>query len=346
MISNITNKSMTDVYNSAVFTPLNMTSSNDTQPTDNKSIARSVIAGPAEETFALDNLMTAPSGGILSTISDLQKLGMGILNSTLLSRESTDKWMKPVSHTASLSYSIGAPWEIHRFVHPKTGKVTDIYTKLGDATNYGGALALIPQYNAGFAMLNAATDPKRSNTALVILDYITSTILPALEAEALAEAKRNIVGEYELYNGDIKTTLKIGVNESSPPDVHSDLLVTEWVHNGTDILASPLFLEYQARLEQSIVKYCANGKPRQIAFLLSSYNQTPTYMKAKRISNETGVIGPWTGFYSSNGDFIYTDKERWAGQPVRELVFDIDESGCAVKCTPAYQGIELKRLSK
>lgn len=344
-ISNITNKTMTDVYNSAIFHPLNMNSSSDTSPTDGEALARSVVAGAPAANFAVDIPFTTPSGGILSTISDLQRLGIAILNNTLLSRASTDKWMKPISHTASLSYSIGAPWEIHRFVHPKTGKVTDIYTKLGDSGYYGGVLALIPQYNAGFTFLNAATSPNRSTTALRILDHITATMLPALEAEAVAEAKRNFVGTYESTGGDIKATLKIGFNESSPGSVHSNLVVTEWTFNGTDILSGPFFLGQEARLEQSIVKYSKNGKPRQIAFLLSSYNQTPTYMDATKLP-ETGVIGSWTGLYYSNGDFTFTDQQRWAGQPIRELVFDIDEHGSAVKCTPVYQRVELKRCSK
>lgn len=344
-ISNITNKTMTDVYNSAIFHPLNMSSSSDTSPTDNKTLARSVVAGLPAANFAVDIPFTTPSGGILSTISDLQKLGIAILNNTLLSRALTDKWMKPTSHTASLSYSIGAPWEIHRFVHPKTGRVTDIYTKLGDSGYYGGVLALIPQYNAGFTFLNAATNPNRSTTALRILDHVTATILPALEAEAAAEAKRNFVGTYESFSGDIKATLKIGFNASSPGNVHSNLVVTEWTYNGTDILSGPFFLGREARLEQSIVKYSENGKPRQIAFLLSSYNQTPTYMEATKLP-ETGVMGPWTGFYYSDGDFVFTDQQRWAGRPVRELVFDIDEHGSAVKCTPVYQRIELRRSDK
>lgn len=50
--------------------------------------------------------------------------------------------------------SIGAPWEIVRYVNPETGKVTDIYTKLGDSGAYGGQVAIIPDYGCGWTFLN------------------------------------------------------------------------------------------------------------------------------------------------------------------------------------------------
>lgn len=159
-ISNITGMSASSMYRDAVFGPLNMTSSNDKHAAHKETLSRSVVAGPPKENFALDTGFATPSGGLLSTISDLQKLGVGILNHTLLSAEATRKWMKPTSHTASLSYSIGAPWEIHRYVNPKTGKVTDMYTKLDDSGYYGGVVVLMPEYDAGFTMLNAGIDKK------------------------------------------------------------------------------------------------------------------------------------------------------------------------------------------
>ncbi|KAJ6782305.1 hypothetical protein PWT90_00628 [Aphanocladium album] len=340
-ISSLSNKTMTEVYQSAVFRPLNMTSSSD--KSENKTLSRAVVVGTQESYEKLDIApFTAPSGGILSTISDLRKLGLGILNSTLLPQEATDKWMKPVSLTASLSYAIGAPWEIHRFVHPKSGKVTDIYTKLGDSGTYGGALALIPQYDAGFAMLNAASGPERSDVALGILDAVTGTVLPALEAQAAAEAKRNFVGEYKSSNGNVNATIKIAYNETvSATEPHSNLVLTEWTYNGTDVLTNPNvgLAGAPQRLEQSIVRRDPrSGRPRQIAFFLSSYAQAPTY--------ETAKMGSWTGFYHSNGDFAYTDHVRWGGRQLRELVFDLDERGAAVKCTPWYQRLELTRLKK
>ncbi|OAA38671.1 Beta-lactamase/transpeptidase-like protein [Beauveria brongniartii RCEF 3172] len=338
-ISDLTSKSIADVYRSSVFTPLNMSSSS--TKSQNATLPREVVVGAPAAYLALDAFpSTVPSGGVLSSLGDLQRLGLGVLNSTLLPAEATRRWMKPVSHTPSLSYSIGAPWEIYRFVHPGTGRVTDIYTKLGDAGNHGAALALIPQYDTGFALLNAASAeaaPLRSDIALGILDAVTATVLPALEAEALAEARRNFIGKYKsLAGGKVSASLTIGFNMSTDPtDVHSGLVITEWTYNGTNIL-KVWFGSDPPRLEQSIVRRSEDGRPQQVAFIASTYHQTPTYEAAR--------TGPWTGFYHSNGDFVYTDQQRWAGQPVRELVFELDGKEAAVKCTPLYQGIELTKV--
>ncbi|KAF2211049.1 hypothetical protein CERZMDRAFT_44215, partial [Cercospora zeae-maydis SCOH1-5] len=158
VILNATGRSYTDyesLYGNTIFERLNMSSTYVNGPTaDDASFDRSVIAGPLAGNFEFPlNAPTIPSGGILSTLNDLNKLGISILNHTLLSAEATRKWMKPVTHTASLTYSIGAPWEIVRYVSPSSGKVIDIYTKLGDSGSYSAMLGLIPEFNAGFTYL-------------------------------------------------------------------------------------------------------------------------------------------------------------------------------------------------
>lgn len=143
-ISKIVGRSMEDIFRESILTPLELTSSNYTYPTSEVDFARSVIPGDPSLVFAFDGGFTIASGGIFSTINDLAKFGLAILNSTLIPPNVTRKWMKPVTHSASLTFSIGAPWEISRYVHPSTGKVTDLYTKLGDSGAYTGILVLIP----------------------------------------------------------------------------------------------------------------------------------------------------------------------------------------------------------
>ncbi|KAI9753260.1 MAG: hypothetical protein M4579_005233 [Chaenotheca gracillima] len=345
-ISNITGKSIPEMYRSSVFGPLDMTSSYDVHPTDKTNEARAVIVGVPEMDFAQETGIATPSGGILSTISDLQKLGVGILNNTLLSAEATRKWMKPASHTSSLSYSIGAPWEIHRYSHPDTGRVTDLYTKLGDSGWYGGVVVLIPEYDAGFTLLNAGTDLHRAQKTFVVLDFVTNTLLPALEAQAAAEAKRSFVGTYKSTDPNLNVTLKIAVNATTPISVHSDLVVSEWSYNGTDVLAGPFFGGVQPRLEQSIPNRAPQGSPGEVAFQLSQQAQLPTYTAAMPVFKEPGasVIGPWTGFYMSNGDFIATDALRWGGFPASTLVFNVDAQGNATACTPLADRVALQRV--
>lgn len=111
-ISRITGLTYNQLYQDAIFQPLGMTSSLVNAPLNGSLFDRSVVIPPPLKdrwSFPFDN-PTVPSGGILSTINDLDKLGIALMNSTLLSPEITRRWMKPCAHTASMSYSIGAPW--------------------------------------------------------------------------------------------------------------------------------------------------------------------------------------------------------------------------------------------
>lgn len=124
-----------ELYGEIIFAPLGMTDSSAYPPTDAACLARSIVL-PGWEA---GNYVTIPSGGLLSTTNDLAKFGTALLNATLLSPEATRRWMKPQSHTASLTASVGAAWEIHRWIDPETEGVVELYTKSGDAGNYGAA---------------------------------------------------------------------------------------------------------------------------------------------------------------------------------------------------------------
>ncbi|PPJ56802.1 hypothetical protein CBER1_05947 [Cercospora berteroae] len=192
------------------------------------------------------NESTIPSGGILSTLNDLNKLGVGILNHTLLSAEATRRWMKPVTHSASLSYSIGAPWEIVRYLSPSSGKVIDIYTKLGDSGSYSAMLAFIPEYNAGFSYLSGyfvapGTDGRlRDKTAFGIINTLVETLMPALEAQAAREAEANFIGTYsagDSMNSTLVIAQRTETNVTSGEG--AGLYIEHWTSNGVDAL--PIF---------------------------------------------------------------------------------------------------------
>lgn len=93
--------------------------------------------------------------------------------------------MKPRSHTASLTNSIGAPWEIHRLPLPvfpgsNRTRISDLYTKLGGQAGYATIFALSPDHDLGFSILLAG------ETA--IADRLT---LQAIVAEAWITAAEN-----------------------------------------------------------------------------------------------------------------------------------------------------------
>ncbi|KIX10099.1 uncharacterized protein Z518_01180 [Rhinocladiella mackenziei CBS 650.93] len=108
-LTNITGKTLDEVFRNAIFDFLDMTRSNSSAPDPSERFGAAIPGDP--QYFAIDN----------------------ILNNTLLSADETRKWVKPISRTARLENFDGVPWEISRYTHTATGVVTDIYTKSGDS---------------------------------------------------------------------------------------------------------------------------------------------------------------------------------------------------------------------
>ena len=335
VIEKITGATIQDVYNDAIFKPLEMTLSNGSVPTGEAFSSHAVVSSIE---FELDGSFTIPSGSLYSTVNDLSKLGVGILNSTLLAPEKTRKWLKPVTHTASLTYSIGAPWEIIRYIHP-TGKITEIYGKLGDSGSYGGYLAVIPDYDAGIAFLNTAGPDyvARGGFANVLLDQITQNILPALEAEAAAEAKKNYVGTYTSVDKNLNSSVTVSFNESTVPGASDSLSLSSWISNGTDVL--PAAVTVIGTLVPRLLPTIFNQKhgAGRIAFYASGQNQSNSYL------GSPFAAGPHTGFYKTNFDFAVTGQNLWGGALLNEFVFDMDGEGKAAAVTSSAARVRLER---
>ncbi|KAL3466041.1 hypothetical protein BJX64DRAFT_274826 [Aspergillus heterothallicus] len=99
---------------------------------------------------------------LFSTSKDLAASGQAILNSTLLDKATTNRWLKPVSHTSNPANS-----------SPNTSMV-DVYTVLSNEgcneSLYSSYLALVPDFGIGFAIISA--DPVAAadlNTHAVII---------------------------------------------------------------------------------------------------------------------------------------------------------------------------------
>lgn len=336
VISRVTGKAYDMMYRDLVFERLGMDSSFANAPTGGRLFSRSVIAGPMHNNFQFaENIPTIPSGGLLSTINDLCRLGIGMLNGTLISKKNTRAWMKPRTHTASLTYSVGEPWEIVRYIHRDTGKVTDIYTKLGDSGSYGGMLAIIPDYDAGFSFLNAQfNSSERGQVALKLIDLISEEVIPALEAQAAAEATRNFVGTYESTDPQLDSSLEIAFNESTVLTSSSGLNIQNWISNGTDMI-DVYFRGTKPRLLLSVPK--ESSGPGNVTFQCSTQPQWNNYRSAKS--------GPFTGFYDSNFGWLTYDGSRWIGGQIDAFTFAMDEQGYACTVKNGATNLLLRRSS-
>lgn len=317
-IANLTGKPVSEVFQESIFRPLSLSSTSSGPPANKSDLARSAYV--RDSVFLAYSDIYASSGGIYSTIRDLAAFGNGILNSTLLPAKQTRKWLKPSSHTANLNYSVGAPWEIIRYTSPLTGKVTDLYTKSGQSGDTDSHFILIPDYDAGFVYLSVASNATiRGNLVGSVLDLVTASVLPALEAQAAAEAVANFVGTYRTTT--LNSSVTVTFNQSTAENVGPALSVSRWISNSTDMLE------------------LIEGVPR---IILSIPDQGDGKVAFQTLRRGSTAAGPFTGTLVTNGDWFLLDATRYAGYGL-VFEFDVDGEGRATALTPLATKAKLER---
>ncbi|PLB39916.1 serine hydrolase domain-containing protein [Aspergillus candidus] len=329
VIAKLTGKSIDQVYQESIFKPLGLDSTFSSPPKDPKLIARSVIPGAAEAGFAIDGGISKSSGGIFSTLNDMRALGRGILNSTLLAPARTRKWMKPVTHTADLRYSLGQPWEIYRYVHPDSHVVTDIYTKLGDSGPYTAILVLLPDFDTGFTILGGSTD-EPTKAVPWLTDLVIDAVVPALLEQAAGEARERFSGSYRSTVDGLNSSVTLSIPTSS--EGAPGLAISSWISNGTDMvpIISELVGGKGVRLVPTIAQ---SGPPAQVAFRAYSLTDPSigNGLPGQRLVSQMYDVNDWVGTL---------DTTTYGVEDVTLFVFDVEteHDGRADAVTlPAYR---------
>ncbi|KAL7952583.1 beta-lactamase/transpeptidase-like protein [Trichoderma compactum] len=329
-IENITGKSFETMFHEDIFGPLDMTSSSAITPPKSEW-HRSVIPGDISN-FDIESGVYITSGAVLSTINDMAKLGVAILNSTLLPSDQTRRWLKPFSHTADLRQSVGRPWEIHRYTHP-SGVITNLYTKSGDSGDYSAYFVLLPDYDAGFTILSSSSQVTRFLTLSALMDIIINSVIPSLAAQAAAEAEHRFAGFYDSENCSLNSSLTLAVNQSTA--AAPGLVISSWISNGTDVLKSlaPTTGPGSWRLLPSISDF-AHGK---VAF------RFVTDLDAPKISSAT-ENKLFTDFPSA--DWVSVDATAYGGIATTLFIFDVAEDGTVNAVSPSALQVELTKEHK
>ncbi|KAJ7928130.1 beta-lactamase/transpeptidase-like protein, partial [Mycena leptocephala] len=307
VLESITGKPFASSIESSLFTPLNMSSSSFTVPNDT---SRGVIpVSPDASLWNLDLGDGTPYGGMFSTLSDIAKLGRAILNSTLLSPAQTRRWLKPHSHTASLTYSVGAPWEIQRLILPLENRVVDVYTKNGDLGSYFAFFALIPEYGVGFAALGASADGGAPLDVTVVSSLIGDNFVPA-------EAR--FAGTFAAAGLNSSITLN---TEAGRPG----LGVSRWISNGTDMLVTLETSPFTVRLYPTTL------------FSDSRYAFRAVYEET--FDN----TGPTPAFQDRCVTWGGVDTPTYGTVAFDDFVFELGEDGVAVSVEPRFLRVGLQR---
>ncbi|KAI5360800.1 Putative beta-lactamase/transpeptidase [Septoria linicola] len=318
-----TNSSFPETLQANIFDKLNMTSSYSSIP---PASAPGVI--PFNQSASQWNttlIRGGPEGGLYSSTADLVKLGQGIMKHSLLSPVQTRRWMKPLSHTSSLRYSVGAPWEIFRRSRREgdTLHSVDLYTKGGDIGGYHTVFALIPQYDIGYVVLTAGSP---YTSALAIDDQQINVLLNGLDDIAHQQAAKNMARTYThvLFNNpssnNTNTSLILEMEPNAP-----GLNVTALIINGTDFPAAILGGQpYELRTYPTELSRCNETR----GTTLTSWRMLahPRYTKAQQQQQELqdavwlATSNQVYGYTGLNGLLVETEEGgRVVGIEVRVL---------------------------
>ncbi|KAI1178453.1 putative penicillin-binding protein [Nemania sp. FL0916] len=169
-----------------------------------------------------------PTAGIYSSSDNLARLGRSILLNKQLSAIDTRKWMKPTTHTSSLVFSVGSPWEIWRTRgQVANGRVVDLYTKSGSEGQYTAQLILLPDYGVSVSVLVAGTGVGVINIATEI---VLQSLVPVLENITINEACGRLCGTYASLKSGVNSSVTIAADASG-------LYLDRWINRGVDIKA-------------------------------------------------------------------------------------------------------------
>ncbi|MDI1484867.1 MAG: hypothetical protein OHK93_000001, partial [Ramalina farinacea] len=311
-LTNITNQTFAAALQKDMLDPLSLTS---TGLSGTKNLSHVIIPGGLSDA-SIDTTDYA-SGELYSSVNDLAKFGIAILNSTLLPAEETRKWLKPITHTSSLDLSVGRPWEIYRITQPVTGRTNDLYAKDGAGTGYSSFLILSPDHGAGFSILiSGVQDPSKACSA--VADALTSIVLPAFEAQAATEASQHFAGTYISRTPGLNSSIELVVNASYGPG----LVLNSWVSNGTDMFSWLIAagITDELSLFPTDLRSAPADKVGQWAF-------RATYGNSSLMSTEG--LGPFMKQTVGAEIFQAVDSYFYGGVSLDLFVVDVDGNGSA-----------------
>ncbi|GES63309.1 beta-lactamase-like protein [Aspergillus terreus] len=259
------------------------------------------------------------STSLFSSINDLATAGQAILNSSLLSKSVTNRWLKPVSHTSNPANSLGLPWVIYSGgSYPNTSMI-DVYTVLSNEgyneSLYSSYLGLVPDFGVGYAILSADTDFPADLNAHV--DIIGDVVLEALMVTATEQAAKNFGGGYKASSINSSITVRY--------DTLPGLEIDQFISNGTDFretlvkflgITDPTALSIRLYPSQLIEEYPDSNPASASRQAFRAVFQD----KSELADNDTPTCVSW----------LNLDELHYSGHALDEFVFTLDRDGRAV----------------
>ncbi|KAI1814380.1 beta-lactamase/transpeptidase-like protein [Poronia punctata] len=233
-LETITGKTFDSLLQETLINPLGLNRTFLRKPEESLGVIQGT---PAKTGWTFDLGESAAAGNMYTSITDLSTIGRSILSYKLLDPVPTRRWLKPFSFSTDPKAAVGAPWGARRInVDPEQPyRWTTAYNKAGSIGMYSAVLAILPDYDIGFAALLHGDIPGNANFHL--LDMAGKILLSAIESASRSEAA-------SLYNGHYSsTTDKLNSSITISTDDLPGLSVTQWISNGTDFLRTSTILQ-------------------------------------------------------------------------------------------------------
>ncbi|KAH6887040.1 putative penicillin-binding protein [Thelonectria olida] len=318
--------SFSEGLKSSVLTPLGLTETSAKRPQSRGSW----VIPQGDSGWYQDVGDEAPTAGMFSSSRDLAKFGRAILAHKLLPAIETRRWMKPHSHTASLIFSVGSPWEIWRTKSGITsGRTIDLYTKSGSIGAYNSHLILIPDYGVSVAVLAAGSSSSLAINAAT--EVALQAIIPTLEKVSRDQACKALCGTYRAAHN---SSLTISA------DRHG-LVVSRWISRGLDYRAvaqeyaestgggrlSAIRLQKTNLESPSGAKHKENGVQRVAYRAIFDTNGGASDF-AQPLSKKSRIFDPTAHQWSS------VDNPMYGEIASDDFLLHLDQSGSAVAVEP------------
>ncbi|CEF79704.1 hypothetical protein FGSG_04656 [Fusarium graminearum PH-1] len=326
-LEGMTGKSFDESLKSSLLTPLSLNRTTTEAP---KSKENAMI--PENEQLSSWSSNTgdaSPCGGMFSTGADLTRLGQSILKSTILEPATTRSWLKPITHTADLTMSVGMPWEIRRTSVPLGSgtRVVDLYTKNGALGLYTSIFVLSPDHDIGFVGLFAG--PSRAALLAQMSDLLAENLLPAAEEAARETADSRFAGTFK------------GPTNQMTVVMDDTLVIRNWTREGVDVLATQAAMLFPGLDVPMVARLYPMGLKGQGRMSFRAVYEAKKGGDAVEDGTE-GSVGPFSGGCLTWGG---VDSLNYGNVGLDDFEYEVDETGEATGITPRVMRETLKKAN-
>ncbi|KAI0132808.1 beta-lactamase/transpeptidase-like protein [Xylariales sp. AK1849] len=322
-LENITGKSFISSLTDSVLTPLNLNRTYYYSANESVGIIPREVNETSWNVYIGDE---SPSGNMFSSARDLSSFGIAVLNSTLLRPSLTRRWLKPVTFSADFVAAVGMPWGLRRLHLSDTNPARTVtaFTKAGGVGDYSALLSVIPEFDIGIAVLVAGADTP--GVVWSIADYLGAVLLPNFDAATRDDANSKYGGTYQ---ADPASNLTSSLQITTDPD-RPGLGAASWISNGTDMI--PIAEAFQSGLSVASDPAASNSTQPSVRLYYTGLDSTgsdgTTLKSFKAVFEDLGSpTDAGNGFSTDCGSWIDYTGVTYAGLPLDEFIFELDENG-------------------